>query len=402
MYLAHGPLSYVLNEKIQKEDISKLSKGEHIAIVLLSIFFGILPDFDLFLLSMVGIPSFLHHNVLTHSIIFWIAIWLILRIGIYIFKKISNKETNSILSNTFLSVLHKAFIIGVMSHLFADILFSYSQILFPLPMEVTILGGWFDKNYFSGSLFTVSTVVEVFIILLFILYIYRSFVKKSRVFEYAVYVCMSLVACLLILSTYISLNTYNYSRYVENGKIQYDADYDTLIDYQDTDTNNDGIDNIQSVDRGTFAKDVQSILEGNYLTSSSENIFSRIVYKYGGLTSYRLISQAFFNQNLPIEPVLTDFAKKEYNIRGYSIEYGYWDLLYTYFKENNLLKDFNVNVEAGSIFFVLDKNEGVVNQGVVLDNNRVGIILKEDRRTKIHTLQEIYDKYSGYTFKVQE
>ena len=69
MFLAHGPISYILNESIQKKNISNLSKQEHVLVMFFSILFGILPDIDLALLSMTNIPPFQHHLLITHSLI---------------------------------------------------------------------------------------------------------------------------------------------------------------------------------------------------------------------------------------------------------------------------------------------------------------------------------------------
>ncbi len=402
MYFAHGPLSFVLNEKIQKKDISKLNKGEHITIALFSMFFGILVDFDFFLLSILNIPTFQHHQVFTHSILFWLILWGLLYLCLHLAKKILNTETKKVSRDLFFKVLHRSFIIGAISHLFADILFSHSQIFLPWDIEVTILGNVLSKSYFSSNLFTVSMAVELFIIFIFILYIYRAFIKRNKIFEYTIYALMIVSVLLTLFSTYISMNTYNNAIYMKNGNIQYDGDYDGVIDYEDYDTNNDGVDNIRGIDRNIFANDVERIISGGHLTGNAYGILGKIVYRYGGMTSYRLISQSFFEQNLAIEPVLDTFARNEFNLREYSIEKEHEDLLYAYFKQNSLLKDFNVNVERGNIFFVLDKEENVVNQGVVLSNNSVGIILNNDRRTKPHTLQEVYNEYKGYIFKVQK
>ena len=48
MVLAHAPISYLVNEKIQKENINKLKFHEQVLVALFSLFFGILPDFDFF------------------------------------------------------------------------------------------------------------------------------------------------------------------------------------------------------------------------------------------------------------------------------------------------------------------------------------------------------------------
>lgn len=401
MFIAHGPLSFILNEKIQKKEIEKLTPGEHIGIALLSLFFGILPDFDLLLLSMTKFPPFQHHQAFTHSLLFWILLWLFLRVLIYFFKNITKGKYKKALSDTFFGVLHKAFLIGTMSHLFGDILFSYSQILLPLQMEVTILGDIFSKNYFSGHFFTVSMTLEILIVIFFTYLLYKIFFKQSKLFEYCLFILAGISTVLLFLNMYISLNTYNKAIHFQNGIVVYDQDFDSIIDYQDSDTDNDGLNNIESIQRSKLAFDVREILDGKYLTSSGDSLWSRYIHLHGGLNSYRLISQAFFEQNRPIEPVLREFALKEYNIRGYDIPYSYSDLLYRYFKQNVLLKDFNVNVESGSIFFVID-GEKVLNMGIVLDNNMVGIVLEEDKRTRLHTLASIKEMYSQYTILVEK
>jgi len=154
MFLAHGPISYVLNEVIQKKDIKTLSNHEQLLIMILSILFGIFPDIDLAILSMTNIPAFNHHLLFTHSIIYFVGLWILLILILKVLKKILKKEKREILSNTFIKVVHISFLIGTLSHLFADILFSYSRILFPLQLQITILGGVLKSNYFTSYLLT--------------------------------------------------------------------------------------------------------------------------------------------------------------------------------------------------------------------------------------------------------
>ena len=401
MYLAHGPLSFVLNESIQKKDISKLTQGEHIAVSLLSIFFGILPDFDFFLLSILNEPTFNHHQVFTHSILFWLILWIFLRIGIYIFKKISDRKSDEVLNERLVRVIQKSFLIGTLSHLLADTLFSYSLLFLPIQKEITILGGIFDRSYFNNGIFSVSMSVEILIIFIFVLYLYRAFIKKNRYTEYVIYSLIGISICFILLSTYMALNIYTRSTVIKNGIVQNDLDYDSIIDSQDSDIGNSGTNNILNVDKYTLAQDTERILNTHSLTGNQDNILGDISYRYGGYTSYRLISQSFWEQGLSIEPVLSSFARNMYHIQGYTFDNSYDDLLYEYLKSNFMLRNFNVNVGEGNIFFILDKKDDVVNEGIVLGNNRVGIILKNDKRTTIHTLEDVYREYDGYTFRVQ-
>lgn len=398
MFLAHGPISYILNEKIQQKDISKLNKGEQFGVALLSFFFGILPDFDMFVLSVTSIPAFQHHQVFSHSLLFWVLIYFSVGILFSILRRVLNNDTRKIFNMKFLTIVQRALLVGAVSHLLADILFSYSQILLPIQKEVTLLGSIISKNYFSLLFFSVSMAVEILIILLFLLMIYVRYIKQNIYIKYLLYVLLSLSGTFVLLSIYMNVNTYNNTTHMENGLIVYDADYDGIVDYKDSDTNNDGRDNIEDVNRDILANDVVDILNGKYLTSSTRDI----PYLFGSLNSYRLISQAYFNQNKAIEPVLGTFAQKEYNIRGYDIDIEYSKLLYEYINQNYQLRDYDINVERGNIFFVIDAKGDVLNMGIVLENDNVGIVLDSDKRTALHTYKEILDYYNGYTIKVQE
>ncbi|MDX9739115.1 MAG: metal-dependent hydrolase [Candidatus Dojkabacteria bacterium] len=402
MFIAHGPLSYILNEGIQKKKILKLTKGEQLAIALLSFFFGILPDFDIFVLSMTETPPFQHHHVFTHSILFWILAWVLLRLGLILLKRVANTNLKNILNRNFVNILQYSFLIGVMSHLFADILLSYSRVLFPLNLEVTLLGGVLSRNYFRGYLFTTGAALELLILTLFVLLIYRKYLSKSIYIKYAIYTLFVISTFFLFFNTYMGLKTYNMAIYREEGKIIYDADFDTLIDYKDSDTDNSGRNNIMDAKRKELVESAYEILDGEYMVSSKGSIWRDIKYKYGAMTSYRLISQVYFNQNRAIEPVLRQFSQKRNDVKGYSIKDSYEDILYQYLNEKNLLRGLNKKNQQGKIFFVLDKDEKkVLNLGLTLENQEVGIVLEGEKKTKVHTLEEISKIYPQSVIKVQ-
>lgn len=402
MFIAHGPLSVLANEVIQKKNISKLTKEEHIVVLLLSLFFGILPDFDLLLLSMTEIPSYLHHQVFTHSFLFWISIWILLRLGIYLLKKISKKELRKILESKLVYILQYSFLIGVISHLFADILLSYSQVLFPLQNEVTILGGLFKKNYFSGYIYSVGTAVELGILSLFVLYIYKTFLKENKYIKYSIYSLLVISSILILFNGYMNINTYNKAVYKVEGRTIYDEDFDTLIDYKDADIDNDGRDNILDRDRKKLVESVYTILEKEGMVAQKgESLWDGIKYRYGALNSYRLISQAYFNQNRAMEPVLKIFAQKNSEEISYSIEEQYDDLLYKYFQERKMFRDLTRRAIPGNLLFVLDEGEKVVNMGIALNNDEIGIVLPTDNRAQIHTLEEVSKYYPEYTIRMQ-
>ena len=403
MFLAHGPLSVVLNEVVQKKEISNLTKGEHITVVLLSFFFGILPDFDILALSMTNIPPFLHHQVFTHSLLFWVSIWLILYLCIYILKRISNSEVKRILNSKVISVIQFSFLIGVLSHLFADVLLAYSQILFPLKTELTIFGGILTKNYFSGYLYSPSMALEGVILGIFLLFLYRSFLKESKLLKYIVLLVIVLFSLLFCINTYMNLNTYNNTLYRNEGKIVYDEDFDTLLDYKDPDTNNDGRNNLIDVSRSKLVESVYEILESNSLTTDKDDsLWEDIKYRYGAINSYRLISQAFLEQNKPIEPVLKIYAQQEYEIEGYEVDEKYYYLLFNYFDERKLFRDLTRRNVPGKLLFVVNEVENeLINVGVFLNGEDVGIVLPTDKRTKLHSMEELVTYYPEYTIRTQ-
>ena len=78
MLLAHAPFSYIANEVIQQKKIRKLKPTEQIIIVICSLIFGILPDFDLFFAVIQNLPSSIHHDFLTHYPITYILIWILM------------------------------------------------------------------------------------------------------------------------------------------------------------------------------------------------------------------------------------------------------------------------------------------------------------------------------------
>ena len=70
MYIAHGPISFLANELIQKKRIAKLKQNEKIFVGVFAIIFGILPDVDILALLGTTIPTFMHHSLITHTFIF--------------------------------------------------------------------------------------------------------------------------------------------------------------------------------------------------------------------------------------------------------------------------------------------------------------------------------------------
>jgi hypothetical protein len=397
MYIAHGPISYLLNEKLQGKKISKLNKSQEIFVALFSILFGILPDIDILLLRIVNIPSFLHHNLFTHSLLLYIPLWLLLYVIFGILKKILNNKTRNVFSDDLFNILHISFLIGTMSHFVSDILFSHSRILFPLEKQVTILGDIFKTNYFSNYIFTPTFAVEILFVFFFLLVIYKRYFKQLKAVKKVIYTFTAVTFLFLALTLYMNTKTYNKAFHFSKGMKVLDVDSDGIYDSYDWDTDNDGIDNILEVDKEKMINFVESISNGKYLVYNQKDLFNKISKQFGAFTSYRVISQAYFEQNLAIEPVLTEYLKKEGKTEGYKVEVSYPNTFYQY-----LLKYGNIsNIDTpGGILFVLDSNGNVLNMGLVIDDVNVSMVLEDDSRLMLHTKREIGQEYSKYTVTV--
>ncbi len=399
MYLAHGPISYILNESIQKENISKLNKQEHILVMILSILFGILPDIDLAILSMTNIPSFQHHSVFTHSAIFYISIWLILHILVKVLKKVLNKESRKVLRDELLNIILWSFLIGTLSHFAADILFSYSLTLFPIQQQITILGNIFKFNYFTSYIFTHAFATEMLFLGIFLLLIFKKYLKEINPLKYILYFFISLSFVYMIFTMYMNLNTYNNAYHFVDGKRNEDIDFDGVQDRGDVDTDNDGVKNIYELDREEGIEFVKNISTGKYLVTNSIDTWGRIKYNFGALGSYRLISQTYFEQNLPLEPVLREYYRTKYTPQTYTLSLNYPDLLYEYLNEYGVHTTYDKGLYIGDIFFVMEV-EKVMNMGIVVGEDTFGIVLPDDTKLVTHNLEEILEHYKATEIKV--
>lgn len=397
MYIAHGPISYILNESIQKKKILKLKTEQQLLVMIFSILFGILPDIDILLLRIVNIPSFSHHLIFTHSIALYLSLWFLLNIFFWLLKRILNERSRKVLTDELLNIIQLSFLIGTMSHFFADILFSYSRILFPIERQFTILGSIFPPNYFASYIFNPTFAVEILLSFLFVLMLYKKYLKEIKLVRVSLYLLISLSTILFCLNIFMNLNTYNKASHFVKNSMVLDKDYDKIHDRYDWDTDGDGVSNILEIDREEMITFIKSISTGRYLVSSDVSFLNKIASSFGGFNSYRILSQAYFEQNLALEPVLIDYFRKENSLDGYSMEMSYIDTLYQYLKQYGIESDMDT---PGGIYFVLDGNENIINMGVVIDSEKVSTVLGDDKRLILHSKSEILDIYGDRDIKV--
>jgi hypothetical protein len=391
MLLAHGPIAYMLNGRIQKKSISKLRRRDQILIAFFALFFGILPDFDYFILLNSDIPTFQHHLYYFHSLVFWIPLWVLFYLSTILIGRYLESNHRKIFSKEFLNILSLTFFISTFSHLLADLFVSYSALLYPLPTQVSVLGGIFHINLFTGYLFSVQFGIELIILTIFFALILKDFFRKTLLSEYVKYLLLPLTILYLVFVIFMNLNTYNQTSELRNGSLMHDEDFDSVVDSKDLDSNNNGLNNLEDVEIELIKENAKRILnEGVYTDNIS------ILRYWGGLNSYRLVSQSFFEVNKSIEPVLNDYYKKVSGDYNYSPDFKYEDYLFNYLMENRQSQLYidGMDLSYFDMFFVIE-NEEVQNLGILFDNGEVGTVLDSDIRTNLHSIKDVLNSYKS-------
>lgn len=408
MFLAHGPVSFLANEIIQKKEIKKLKSNHHILIALASFFFGVLPDFDLLVLSKFNIPGFAHHEFISHTPIFYIVIWIVLKLLVNPFFNLLNSKTRKSLTKEFLNILTNTFLISTLAHLFADFLVTRVMLFYPVTATQSTLLFWvLEPNLFAGYFLSPILAIELIFIAIFVFVVYKIFFKETTVLNILSKSFIAGTVLALPLSIYVLLNTYNRSYlYDKEGNIQVDVDYDTLKDSLDLDVGNSGENNIVQAKKEEIFKSAYDIINSNKWAGrkDSESLSSKLKYKLGAHDSHRIVVQAYYDTGLPINPVLRDYAIKKDGFKSYNYEYNYSKLLFEYLKESNVLdivkENESLELEPGKIFFLMDEEEKIINMGITLEGNDLAIVIEEDEYLQSHSLKEIKEIYKASLEKI--
>lgn len=400
MIIAHGPIAYLANENFQKKKISKLKFREQFLVAIFSFLFGILPDFDLFYTISRGIPAFEHHNLITHTLPFYILTWLILKLLLNFIYTSFNRRMQAVLDRRILNILVDTFLIATISHILADFLVNSVMIFYPFSdMRISILGGFLEPNLFAGYWHSVFFGIEVLAVSIFTFHVYRKFLREKVFATRVLQILIAISILYLPFSIYISLNTYNSSYMYDDISIEYDIDGDGLDDRRDMDIGNTGESNLEKVNEGELLNSVLNIVNINGWSVYSENSIMELVKSsYGGFDSYSLISQAYYDVHLPIEGVLNDYYVKSEGFESYTNNYSYRDLLFEYLEyQDDLLvlnTDSSVNLAISKIFFVVNKEGEILNLGITVEGNYMAIVLDSDERVRLHSYESVKGHYS--------
>ncbi|MFA6754360.1 MAG: metal-dependent hydrolase [Candidatus Dojkabacteria bacterium] len=412
MFLAHAPVSYLANEVIQKKKISGLKNSQQMFVAVLSLIFGILPDFDFLIMMGLDRPSYTHHDCFTHTPIYWIGCWLLLLILSKIIYPHINTKSKQFLTKDLLNIILNSFLIAGLSHLVADLLVSNIMLLYPITdTPFTILKYVFEPSYFTGYFFSIYFAIEIVIIAIFFWFFSRKFLIKQKWDDVIAYCLITLSVFYLLFTVFMGFRTYNKS-FLEDASrpyIDYDMDYDTLRDIEDWDVDNNGIDNILDADQALVVEKAKSIIDSHKLVvGKNQSLMDRIFLKYGALNSYKLVSQSFYESFSPMEPVLKDFYIKGLDKKKYTVTYNHQEVLKNYLDSKKLLIDLNMNsnplLPQGKIFFLLNEEGEIMNMGITLNMNSVGIVLPGEKQIQRHTLYGILRFYgdSIATFQIAQ
>jgi hypothetical protein len=105
MFVAHAPLSYLVNEKVQKKKIAGLKPAQEIFIVIASLVFGLLPDLDFIVMMMTSRPSYSHHDVFTHTPFFLLCVWLVVFVIVKLTYRFFNKKSKQFFTKDLINIL---------------------------------------------------------------------------------------------------------------------------------------------------------------------------------------------------------------------------------------------------------------------------------------------------------
>ncbi|MCK9368970.1 metal-dependent hydrolase [Candidatus Dojkabacteria bacterium] len=310
MLIAHGPIAIIGSWLPFRKQIEKKRKSAKPLLLLFFFLAGILPDFDFFFLILNSNKSIQHHELITHTPIFWLICSIVLFLSLLLISK--NKKLGKIFRKENIILLSTTFLISTLSHVFFDYITGYIMLFYPFSLHAyTLFGNILPSNIFSGYLFNPLFAIELLITTISVsaLLVTTKFRQKVLI----------ITLIILLPLTYIFFNFYLYNNNYHPapmlntiGMPIADLDRDGLLNQDDSDADNNGIDNFKQADRKEISNVAKAISESKVpiYSTNTKNILSRLNLLYGGVTVRRLIFESFWDQGNPLEPVIIDFANK--------------------------------------------------------------------------------------------
>ncbi len=403
MFIAHGPLSALLMEKIRRRYFNKIDGKFIPGFIILTILAGILPDFDFFILAAQAKPAFLHHSLITHTPIFWIAVSGVVYIVLKFVQRYAKEAIGTFLKNGGTNLITLSLLIGSLSHVFSDMFTGHIMILYPLTSKAfTLTANILPINPITSYFFHPFFIVELGMVLIFLAVItpllFNIPLKIQRIVTGA---SILIITILLVGTTYLHQNTYNPGLPKDSrGMYVYDRDEDYVHDYRDYDINNNGIDNIEDANRNVIAKNAKTIIMSNTLATFNNPRLERIGY----ISPFGLISATYYKSGYTLEPVIKRILSSQ--DQDLDIRYN----LNTYY-DTLTVKDGLRKIDRGAlnigkadlgktIFIIVDGK--VETAGIIIEGGYIATVFKNDRRLKLHTIDEFIEQFKdGATLEIE-
>jgi len=250
------------------------------------------------------------------------------------------------------------------------------------------------QNLFLPYVFSPMFALEILAIFIFIGLIYKKALKSNKAVNILLKSLTALSVALFVSMVIISQYTYNNSKMKDpDGTINYDIDYDRLIDSDDMDIGNNGKNNILKANSVDISDSALNIVNSHKWTANP-----KIHYSFGGFDAYRLVSQTYFDAHLPIEPVLNDYIVKNSEQKKYpSKRTDYITVLFNYLQSQDILIELNtdesVGLPYGKLLFIQEDSGKIINAGITLEGNNIAIVLPDDKVLQMHGYNVLLESY---------
>lgn len=385
MLFAHAPAGFLATYYIRKIWVKKISKSQTNLLYFLGAIFGIFPDIDT--VYYYFFSAILHHReIFTHSLIFYIIIWLVL----FFIGRLSKKE--------FLKALGFVFLFTGLSHLILDSLgngimwfYPFSSLTFGLLAAQSIADSFFGQFFLFINLF-----FETIIILWAANLLFFKFFKKYFKFVFlGSYPILLAVIFLLYISSphlYQGQANFNYK----------DKDNDKIINLRDRDLDGDGILNIEDSDAdGDGKNNIKQIVETakkmeNIKYDKSEGGFWEIPSRFGFLSKTDVVIIPYNVAGIFLKKELEeDFQKHSYRYvsspKSSRFVHNSYNL-FIFFRNNGMLKSGGYFKDGDIVFF----GEKAENIALVIDGSKkdeIRLIAAGDDKIIFLSINQVKGRY---------
>lgn len=385
MIFSHAPAGFIAAFVTKRWWARFLTKKQITILYLIGTIVAILPDVDAAYFYLVD-ATIRHRQHITHSLIFYLLIWLLFYI-IGFFKK----------KQLFKSIGFVIFT-GGFSHLILDSTTTGVPWLYPISSRTwgLLLIPWLNFNFIYDHLFLFTLSIEIFVFLL--AFNILLFWKSSKRIALGVLFFSILLFCFWIIFLQ------NITPHLFNGRIDVyykDFDSDGIINMEDDDMDGDGVINISDNDANGNGKtnlediiDTANKMQGIWY-DKTEGGFWEIFTRLGLIINTDVIKKPYEHAGIFWrKELIKDF---ELHPKGYqgtpkdALFERKAQNIYTFLKNNDMLINVDTYLQIGDIVFYGNDLNHVALVFEVYEKDKNFKVLDADpkRGTKIESNEEI-------------